>query len=296
MKLVILIAVHKNPQQVNRLMRALKHPDITIYLHIDKKSRISAGEFLPEAKIIRNNTSVYWSTYSQVQATLNSLREILEREQTFGYLAFISGQDYPVMTASEILASVKDHQGKELIGHVILDQNGWYKARTRFERFHFISFRNPLVRSFGRVITYFCDGFGWKRKFYKGMIPYGGSSWWTLSKDCIEYILSFTDSHKGYIRFMKKTVHPDEMFFQSLIMNSPFKDRAENNYLRYIEWLKVKGNKSPIVLTVKEFPTIISSGMHFARKFDIQTDEKILDMIDSYLESRKGCSSTFRQK
>jgi hypothetical protein len=170
----------------------LQHPDITIYLQIDKKSRISAGDLLPEARIIMNNTSVYWSIYSKVQATLNSHRVILDREQNFEYLAFISGQDYPIMTAVEILLSVADYRGKELIGHVILDQNGWYKAR------------------------------------------------------------------------------------------------AENNYFRYIEWLKVKGNKSPNVLTVKDFPSIIASGMHFARKFDIQTDEKILDMIDECLESRKG--------
>ena len=37
MRLAILLMVHKNLEQVQMLISALQHPDITIFVHADKK-------------------------------------------------------------------------------------------------------------------------------------------------------------------------------------------------------------------------------------------------------------------
>ena len=87
---------------------------------------------------------------------------------------------------------------------------------------------------------------------------------------------------------MKKTIHADETLFQTIIMNSPFRDRVINNNYRYVEWSKIKENGNPRVLTSNDYQKIVNSQMHFARKFDIEADEKILDMIDDYLKQDKG--------
>jgi hypothetical protein len=38
----ILIQCHKNPEQVNMLLDALQHPDVDIFVHVDKKSDIGS--------------------------------------------------------------------------------------------------------------------------------------------------------------------------------------------------------------------------------------------------------------
>lgn len=40
MRLAILLMVHKNLEQVQMLISALQHPDITIFVHADKKMRV----------------------------------------------------------------------------------------------------------------------------------------------------------------------------------------------------------------------------------------------------------------
>lgn len=286
MKLIVLIAAHKNEAQINRLIRALAHPDIKIYVHIDKKSEVIPAHIHSGAVLVKNSIKVVWSAFSQVQATINSLREIIAREPDFDYITLISGQDYPVMTAEAIISSISANRGRELIGHVPLDEKGWNAARIRFERFHFISYDHWFVRAAGSVLAATCNLLHLKRTFYKGMAPYGGSAWWTLSNECIHYILNFLDSHKGFISFMKKTIFSDEIIFQTIIMNSPLKDSAFNDDFRYLERKKFKGNSHPEILTVSDFQKITGSGKHFARKFDMETDSKILDMIDEYRDKQ----------
>ena len=288
MKLIVLIAAHKNEAQINRLISALSHPDIIIYIHIDKKCRIKASNLLPDARIIHKTVDVGWREYSQVESTLKSLKEIVARETDFDYITLISGQDYPVQSVDSILSDLSKDQGKEFIACTTLDQNGWNKARIRYERFYFISYKNRFIKFAGGLLTFFCDKIRWKRSFYKGMLPFGGPSWWTLSKDCVLFILDYTSTHKGLLRFMKKTIHADETLFQTIIMNSPFRDRVINNNYRYVEWSKIKENGNPRVLTSNDYQKIVNSQMHFARKFDIEADEKILDMIDDYLKQDKG--------
>jgi len=283
MRLIVFIAVHKNVDQVNRLIRALTHPEISIYVHIDRKSIIHADDLLPQVRIINDSVDVTWGTYSQVQATINALREILIRERHFDYVTYISGQDYPIMTNDAILESLEKNRGKELMGFVTLDKQGWEKARIRFERFYFNSYKNPIFKPVGSLVTFLMHDFGWKRAFYKGMVPYGGSAWWTLSRACIMEILHYLEMHRDFVRFMKKTIFTDEMIFQSVVMNSRFRNLVVNNNFRFMEWAKIKGNSHPKILTNCDFNAIVNSGMHFARKFDIGTDEKILDMIDDYL-------------
>jgi hypothetical protein len=229
---------------------------------------------------VKNSVEVTWRLFSQVQAIINSLNEILCNEPTFDYLTIISGQDYPIASIDTILETLSRQAGKEFIHHVPLDQTGWNKARIRFERYYFQSYPNPLIRLAGSLVTYILDKIRWKRRFYKGMRPWGGSAWWTLTRPCIKYIIGFLEKDKAMVNYMKKTIHPDEIVFQTIIMNSSFAQQAVNEDFRYIEWLK--GNPNPNILRKTDFDKIVSSRHHFARKFDTEVDEVVLDMLDDH--------------
>jgi len=279
-KLVMLISAHKNGEQLRRLILALQHPQIKVYVHLDRKSTIDPRVIPSEACRVKNNVEVTWGAYSQVNATLNSLMEIVENEPDTDYVSLISGQDYPVRSPEQLLDFLAQHDGTEFIAHVPLDHSGWKKAMVRFERYYFHSYESKVITAAGEYFAGLMDLLKWKRRFYRGLHPFGGSAWWTLSGDCIRYVLDYTMRQKGFQRFMKMTSHPDEMFFHTVVMNSPFARLAANELLHYLEW--IKGNQNPNILTRADYKRIIASGKFFARKFDPGVDPCILDMLDQY--------------
>jgi hypothetical protein len=77
---------------------------------------------------------------------------------------------------------------------------------------------------------------------------------------------------------------PDELFFQTIVLHSPFADTVVNDNLRYIDWSR---RPAPAILHAQDFPSLIGSGKLFARKFDANVDARILDMLDEHSEAKR---------
>ena len=83
MKIAFLMQCHKNPEQINLLLKALKHPRVDVFIHVDSKSEnirdnIEKNEgiyLLPKKDCI----DVQWAQFSQVKATLNLLNAAISR-------------------------------------------------------------------------------------------------------------------------------------------------------------------------------------------------------------------------
>lgn len=83
MKVAFLMQCHKNPEQINLLLDALKHPMVDVFVHVDKKSQKIKKEItqregvylLPEQQCV----DVQWAQYSQVEATLQLLNAAVNR-------------------------------------------------------------------------------------------------------------------------------------------------------------------------------------------------------------------------
>ena len=103
MRIAHLILTHKNPAQLERLLKALDHPAFDLYVHLDKKADITPFQYLanrPRVFFLRNRTKVYWAGFGTIQATFNGFREIpIDR---YDYVNVISGQDFPLKPASYI--------------------------------------------------------------------------------------------------------------------------------------------------------------------------------------------------
>jgi hypothetical protein len=104
--------------------------------------------------------------------------------------------------------------------------------------------------------------------------------------DCVSYVHDWVGAHPEYVRFFQRVHVPDEMFFQSIVMNSPFRDRVAPDDLRYIDWRA--DSDSPAVLTSADFDRLMESGKLFARKFDPTLDREVLDRIDVLPSDRGG--------
>jgi hypothetical protein len=122
---------------------------------------------------------------------------------------------------------------------------------------------------------------GLKRKFLPGIAPYGGPNWFAISSRCATHVLDYLQEHPEYCRFFVRALVPDELFLQTLILNSPFRDHVINDALRLTDW--ETGASSPRVLTGEDFDRLIASDSLYARKFDSTKYPDIISRIRSYI-------------
>lgn len=118
-----------------------------------------------------------------------------------------------------------------------------------------------------------------KRKIPSSIDFYGGKTWWSITKDCAEYIVNVNSKKNLYKDFFKYSLIPDESYFQTVIMNSKFKGSVVNDYIREIIWEGGDGTH-PLTFQTKDIDLLKKSEMLFARKFDLKVDTEILNLID----------------
>lgn len=88
-------------------------------------------------------------------------------------------------------------------------------------------------------------------------------------------ILQFNDGFEEYFGHVKI---PDESFFQTAFLNmdKQLEKYIINDCLTYVEW---KGNH-PKIITRSDWDDIRLSNKLFARKFDLDIDKRIINLID----------------
>ena len=79
------------------------------------------------------------------------------------------------------------------------------------------------------------------RQYLEDLEPYSGITWWTLSRNACEYVLSFMESNPHIERFFRDTFAPEESFIHTVLGNSPLRDRVRGNFL-FEDWTPPEGN------------------------------------------------------
>ena len=287
MKYGIIMTVHNNPKQLRRLCETLINSNAYFFIHVDKKSNFSLFENelndIPRLKLISTN-KVYWADISQVDATIDLIKEALEANMD--YIFFISGQDYLIKNDNNLLKYVDVN--KNYMEYFKLPNYAWGKDGrcNRYKYYHNIinchkSFkfnpRNTYYNFINRVFLKIQRIFKINRKFINGYVPYSGANWFNINSKCAKYILN---NYKKIYKYFKFVQFPDEMFIQTLVLNSNLKNSVENDTLRYIDWHT--GPEQPRILTSEDYEKIIQSNAIFCRKLDEKKDKKIFDMLDKH--------------
>jgi hypothetical protein len=283
MKQVFLICAHKDLGQLNALVEALCDPDFVVYVHLDRKSALDPAALHPAARQVAPRVDVRWGGFSQVQATLVSVRQILREQPDFDKLIFLSAQDFPLLPNALLKRELARVRDRELLETAPIRPDGW-NVGFRYEFFHregggrlerlACGVANRLLRASGR-----------RRRMPDGFVPHGGSSWWALSRDCLAEVLRLADAHPRLMRFFRTVQCPDEMLFQTLVMHSRFADRVLSDNYRYVQWPE-QGARNPKVLDAGDFERIRASHAHFCRKLDSQASAELLPRLVQWKESR----------
>ncbi len=279
MKLAHLILAHNQPKQLERLINRLQHDNADVYIHLDKKTDIADFQHLATVKnvfFIKNRIKVYWGTYNIVKATFNSFNEIISIGKNYHYLNLLSGQDYPLKPQQELHDFLAANPGKAFMNYLMFDTE-WLEALPRVQSYHFNNFRLP-----GRyILQEMVNRLFGPRKMPNNMIPVGRSQWFTISWECIIFICDYWRTNAKLRSFIKMTWGPDEFIFQTILYNSRYRKIMTNNDLRYIDWSG--GGVSPKIFTIDDAEALKTSGQYFARKFDRNKDEAIINFIDKEL-------------
>jgi hypothetical protein len=117
------------------------------------------------------------------------------------------------------------------------------------------------------------------RKMPAGLQPYGGSQWWTLSREAILYISEFIDRLPSFVSFSKRSFIPDESFIQTIVSNSHLSDRITGDDLRLVVWDR-PSPPYPAVLRIDDLDMLLASEKLFARKFDSRIDETVIQALE----------------
>lgn len=111
--------------------------------------------------------------------------------------------------------------------------------------------------------------------------PYKGSQWFTLNYACLRYILQYVEANPQFVKYYEHTLFPDESFFQTILLNQ-LGLKIFNNNKRFIRWQSAE-SPNPDILKKQDLDSILTPDHHFARKFDLNIDAEILNLIDCHI-------------
>jgi hypothetical protein len=232
----------------------------------------------PDVHLIEERVRVHWGDFSQVAASLNLIKAALALEPPCARFVLLSGADFPLQSSDYIERFFTRNARREYISAVPIPSPDANKPLSRMTRYHLSGSSPRLLRLMKKA----CLQVGLLpatrdyARHLEGLAPWGGSSWWALSREACEYIMTFVDRNPALVRFFHNTFCPDESFFQTILSNSPLRERIARS-LTFADWSA--GGANPAFLSEKhlellnELPVMArdrvygTGEMLFARKF-----------------------------
>lgn len=277
-----LILVHHNPPHLVRLISRLRHRQVRIFVHVDKKADIHTFESLfkhqQDVYFLKKRVAINWGGYSMVEATLHAFREILSHGH-YDFINLMSGSDYPLTSADRFVQFLAQHSNRTFLEFEEEGGIWWQEAQNRLKQYHLADFRFKGNQKIERLLNQILP----RRSIPLSMKIVGRSQWLVLCRGHILYILDFIKRNPLVSRFFKLTWGSDEVIFQTILFNSIYRNEMVNDNLRYIDWGERQAR--PKTLTTEDLPVLKTSGKFFARKFDTDIDRGILDRLDEWILS-----------
>jgi hypothetical protein len=286
----ILITAYKNYHHLEEIITFFDD-DFEIYIHIDRKSIITKQELLrleqyDIVKLISQKYKVNWGGFNHLRSIVYLSEMALKNPQNY-YFHLISGHDFPIKKVSDFKKFFRNTD-KEFIDCFEVPFSGWGTTGglDRLEYYNLYDLFNWKIAFQKRIIKkiiHWQKKVGFKRKMPLNITKfYGGSTWWSLSRACLNYVVVYSKQNKNVFTRFKHTFCSEEFYFQTVLMNSSFKSKICIDNLRYIDWSNRNGN-NPSVLDETDFEKICHSNSFFARRFEYPMALKIRNKIKNFL-------------
>lgn len=197
----------------------------------------------------------------------------------FSFYHLISGQDYPLVDALAFDDFFQSHQNKsfaDLHNQSFSHRYEWYHLNdivdvTKYSG-KFLEKTSCICQS---ILSCFL-------KIRKPLLmsEYKGSNWWSINREMFSYLEYFFQNNQAYINRFRHTSCCDEIFFHTIMFNSPLKDSIVMNNMRYVDWKpKYVGEHLPRTLDETDIVELKKSKALFCRKIHPQVSKEVINWI-----------------
>lgn len=298
-----LIMAHTQFQQVVKLVELIDDEENDIYLHIDKKVKNATEIFKDIIEPVVSKSKIYfisqnnvqWGGYSQIKTELDLLKAAIP--QKYQYYHLLSGADLPLKSQEYIHQFFLDNQGKEFVQ---LGTKEYIKNTQQRYKYYWI-FQEKLGNGKKNVLYRILNKLRYGTVFLQSVFKvdrriknedvfkcyYSGAQWFSITHDFAKYVVS---KERQIQRVFNKTVCCDEVFLQTILMNSAFKNNiyhkeTDGDYIaimRKIDWER----GTPYTWQKNDYEELVNSEFLFARKFSEIVDDEIVDKIFKKLHNQ----------
>lgn len=292
-KHAILVVAYRNIEQIHEYIDLLDE-DFYFYIHVDKKSNISKDRIdkLKENKNVKFVESVYkvnWGGKKFIEVLLFLAKEAL-KDKNIKYIHTSSESDFPLKSPKYIKDFFVENNGKQFMDIYSLPDDRWPNGGLdRFNKYHFYDQFNAKTKVGFKLIMFLLkiqDVLGINRKGVKKFPPlYGGSTWLSLSYSGMEYAVNYAEKNPKFMKSLEWTFAPEEIYFQTVLMQSPYRENVVNEHLFYIDWEFRNGN-SPAHLDVSDLEKLKVSEKLFVRKIQVPISDDLKAELIKYLKTK----------
>ncbi len=267
-RIAYFIMIHHKPDIFKAMFEKIYTRDQFYLIHIDRKAKEEFTEEIQQYLIhfpnvyILESMNIVAGGFSIIQAELNAMEFLLNVTPEWDYFINLSGEDYPLKSQTIIRQFLTMNNGRNYLFYY--DQKFYRPDTLKRIQNHF----TELSHKISSLI--------YKRAFMEGVTPYIGGKWFIFTRETC----SFLTNNKRVMDFEDYYLHtllPAESFFQTVLMNTVFKDIIVNDDKRAsIEktFFYKNSYQTSFIESLKE------TNQLFIRKIDNETSKFILKYID----------------
>lgn len=282
MRHCLIMTVYKDLPMIKRFISAVP-ADWGIYVHIDAKSALTEKD-IPSRANVWKLKKIYWAGWEHLYAICFLLKQACK--ERYDYYHIVSGQDFFASSPERF----DELLGKENMNYVDLFRlpgpKTWWEGGYKIFRYKTLSSYCNVRKTFPRMVNklfYLVQKLTHTTQRLPDLELYGGSVYSSLQYDFVTWMLSDTTAMK-LLNSLKHTACAEEVYFQTVLMNSPFKGKVIGKPLRYVDWSVIP---SPKYLTEEDYTPIVESEGLFCRKVDSRLSDRLVSRLEDYIVSNK---------
>jgi hypothetical protein len=265
----------------------LKFENSKIYVNIDKRSfqlienlEVLISNYQHTRIYLRKNEVIHWGGYSHLLAFVDLMNEALKDK--CDYFHTMTGQCRITKPTLEFLDFFEKNKTNSYIEHFPLPHKSW-PGNGGLDRVKFHQLYDQLdAKKYPKIFRRLNKHFIHLQKFLrinrlKSNVYYGGSSYFSLSKEACIFLLEGFLSRKNEF---KNTFCPEEIAFHTILLNAPkvINRNLVNSNLRYVLW-EEKNGEIPGILDDVDLDIIKDKRYFFARKFDSTISKSLIQNL-----------------
>jgi hypothetical protein len=267
----VLIMAHANPETFGRLVRALQHPAISIFVHLDERADATPFRERATSRVtfLEDRIANYWGAWTQVEAALRLLRAA-RAAGPFASYAVVSGDSLPLLPPEALLAELRAAPTRmsfrrvrpgstphRRVTGIFLPHLRWGRLRGKsrgmdsaIDPSEFDDLRAAMATAEAKASIDF-DVFK-------------SSQWMALSDPATVAILDLVRDDPAFVDIFRFSMIPDESFIVTALRRMDRRLPSTDSFMGF-DW---PGGQSPrVMMGAEDVGTIEASPCLFFRKF-----------------------------